>query len=325
MSDPGYNPKFQEWITSGGALLDHYHDYWTSGDWFQEFKDWRTNILDAVGQATNPDFEGYESIALPRILFIGLAVLWICCVALAEPLRLKTSKTDFHGIFLFISLVAFFVNLRLFMTPLIVWYAQNKVIRYFALSALDDQAAIVETIFVYSCLRIAGLVQTFMSLVGKDDNPRGRSLKMFHLVFTPARAWIMCKFNPGGPVTVGMMADLTFEVLLAVYWFIERIYRNIFGDASEAFARLVCCLEIFEHLVCFYRLSCVLESHDTTYSFAAMAWLCTYVTYALTGLGLLMAGLLYSCFNVRRPKLSVFQSLKKGVSALNSPHIQLST
>ncbi len=233
----------------------------------------------------------------PKLILACLLVFWIMCwFSAAKKDGHVKSGESLYGLFLVYQLFGFGINIAMFFTGFLMWHAQSKFIRVvtLGLEAIQKQQGMAWLLRLYVAIQLFYFLYSLIYLVRKEQNPRGRTLKLFHESLKPIKAWVNLRYNPGGALTTFMLVDLTFGYLTNVYYVIERVYRNLYSQALERLARLVCAVEIIMHIVTLTRLSSVANTQELKYSTPFISWIIFYCTFSAICLLVVFAGMMYS-------------------------------
>ncbi len=287
----------QEW-------LDHLRYFITNfripslDEMMAEASEYQDKIQVGILDATDPNYQYWEHMMhTPALILLFLGFFWLACWASASRKEGGVRSTDsLYGVFLTYQLFGFGINIATFFSPFLIWHAQGKCIRVLALSleAVQRGQGMAWMVRLYVATQLFYFLYSLLYLVRKEQNPRGRTLKLFHEGLKPIKAWVSLRYNPGGGLTTFMLLDLMFSYLCNVYYVVERVYRNLYSKALDRLARFVCLMECLMHLLTLARLSSVANSQDLKYSAPEISWIILYCSFSAISLGVVLAGMFYS-------------------------------
>ncbi len=279
-------------------------------------------VMEMVPDATDPTFSAWKGLGTPPALVAAFLVLFVAvCAFLAwtgqeeddreeeEGRKKLQSGLTFYKVFLVFQLAAMAVNLALFLTPLLLWFAQGKLVRLAALllEAVQSSASTAPLLRTYVAAKFALFMADFALLTvqqqgdgGGDSGPRGRSLHLFHQGLRPVHAWVSLRYFPGGigaRVTPALVGDALLDAAANAYWALERRHANLYPGALEAAAGIVCAAEVAAHLLTLRRLSAVVnlpgDPEERPTSPYLLAWMVLYCSFSALCLCTILAGMAY--------------------------------
>ncbi len=269
-------------------------------DVVNEASAYKANIQEGVVDATDPGYTYWEYLKTPVAVLGVLVLFWFLCWWLcAREDEGHPNSASLYGHFLTFQLYSFPVNVAIFFTPLLIWFAQGKCIRLLcsSIETIQNKFGTVPLLRVYVGLELLLLFNTFLMLVQKESNPRGRTIKLFHEGLKPIRAWVSLKWFPGGAVSAFLLVDLVFDFCVSLYYVIEGVYQHLFHNMLEVMARFVCLGEIVMHVVVLLRMLSLINSGDLTACACVISWVCFYLVFSAVCLSTVLAGMYYSHLN----------------------------
>ncbi len=259
-----------------------------------EAKAYKDNLQEGVLDATDPGYSYWENMRTPVVVLGLLVIFWmICWWTAARQDEGRPVSDSLYGFFLTFQLYSFFINMAIFFTPLLIWFAQSKFLRLLTLGieAAQRKYGMAMLVRAYVGLQLLLFLNSILQLIQREQNPRGRTIRLFHEGLKPIKAWVYLKYCPGGALTTFMLMDMVFDYVLSMYHVLEGVYRNVYGSALEMVTRVVCMLEIAMHVLTMARLSLVVTQQNLSYSTPFLSWICFYCGFSCLCLLVVLAGM----------------------------------
>ncbi len=264
-----------------------------------EAKKWWSYMSDYIPDATDPGCTGWEKLKTPTLILIFIVIYAFVCAWLVPSMEKGRPGLSCHRLFLYFQVLGVAVNLSLFLTALMMWYAQGKFIRLLSLllETLFTSVSMAPLLKGYVILKVVFYFYYFMLTVMDEYNPMGRSIKLFHQGLRPIYAWVCLKYFPGGiggKVSPMMAVDMTFDFIIHLYGILDRQYSTVYTGIIKTLTKIVCFILIIMHFLTLYRLSVVAYNSGEDYSFSFLGWILFYMSFAIFCLMMMLLSLMYS-------------------------------